>query len=231
MSIIADQDYTVKLQPRSYSTPSYRDVKIMNFAWTEPRFLLWAMYEAIDYMVRFARFHDSIMELWWEGNVVGRMRIASIKWGSSSASEAMTQDHVLAQSNLTDGEEGTTESKAAALGNATLSDLPPLTSNASTALSNPLGFTIEFVDVVGARAIGRNNIFLTFYAAFLHVAQYPAEGKMEDFESKSPNKLISLHMQELGPSCRVSSEQLVAHLDLSFDHSAAADNDGGGGGR
>lgn len=167
------------------------------------------MYEAIDYMVRFARFHDATLELWFEGNVVGRMRIASAKRGSSSAGEMMTQDHVLPQSsNLTDGEEGTTttESKSAALlENATLSDLPPaLASNASAALPNSPDFTIEFVDVVGAQAISRNNIFLTFYAAFLHVGQFPAERQMVDFESKSPNKVISLHIQELGPGCSVS---------------------------
>lgn len=212
MSIIASQDYTQRLQPRSYSTPSYRDVKIMNFAWTEPRFLLWAMYEAIDFMVKFARFHDATMELWWEEKVVGRMRIASLMRGSSSTAEAMTQDLVLAQSNLTDGEEGTTGSKSAVLGNATLSDLPSLASNASAALSTPPEFTIEFAEVAGAQAISRNNIFLTFYAAFLHVAQFPAKNKMEDFDCASPNQVISLHMQELGSGCSVSSEQLMARV-------------------
>lgn len=164
------------------------------------------MYEAIDYMVRFARFHDATMELWWEGNVVGRMRIASVKRDSNSAT---TQDPDLAQSNLTDSDEGTTVSKTAALlGNATLSDHPPplaTSSNAPAAPSNPLpDFTIEFADVAGAQAISRNNIFLTFYAAFLHVGQFPAGSRMEDFETQSPNKVISLHMQELGSGCSVS---------------------------
>lgn len=171
------------------------------------------MYEAIDFMVKHARFHDATMELWWEEKVVGRMRIASVKWGSSSTAEAMTQDLVLAQSNLTNGEEGTTTgSKSAVLGNATLSDLPSLASNASAALSTPPELTIEFADVAGAQAISRNNIFLTFYAAFLHVAQFPAKNKMEDFDCASPNQVISLHMQELGSGCSVSSEQLMARV-------------------
>ena len=156
-------------------------------------------------MVRFARFYDAELELYWEGNVVGRMKIASVnRASSSSVGGVMTQDLVPAQSNLTTGEEKATGSKSVVAGNLSGSHLAPLALNAPAGLANLPETTIEFVDIMGSKAVKRNDVFLTFYAAFLHVAQFPVGSKMQDFESDSPDKVLSLHMQEIGSGCSVS---------------------------
>ena len=76
MGIIAEQSFTQELAPRTYSAPEYRQVQITSYAHTEARFLLWAVYMAITQMIQTVRFHNTLLDLFWVGSFVGRIRIA-----------------------------------------------------------------------------------------------------------------------------------------------------------
>ena len=176
MSIVASQDSDQELQPRSYSTPYYRDVKITSFNWTQARFLLWGVYYGVSYIVKHARFHDLRLDLYWENKLVGKINIAA-------------------------SEEDEPAGPGPEVGNATNKDLA---FNASTALPVAEGFRIVFERVAGATRVDRNDLFLAFCTAFLHIAQYPAGSQMQAFEVKSPNGKLSLYLHEHGIGCQVS---------------------------
>ena len=207
MSIIARQTYDQKIIPRSYSTPGYRDVRIYSYAWTESRFLLWGIVYIIDYMIAYARFHEALVNLYWEDNLVGRLKIAAGTPGSSiSAGDDATQDLVSsAQSNTT---MATTGGESVEVGG-DLSDsdvvVPLAALNASAAaLSIRPPYSIHFESIAGATKVSRNDLFELFYIAITHVAQYNVGALMREFQSSSPNERLLLRMNEQELGCQVS---------------------------
>ena len=202
MGIVAAQDFTHEFQPRIYSTQNYRNVEITSYTRTEGRFLLWGVVYAINYMVEVVRFNDLKMELLWEGSFVGRMKIAAKR--SMSLAGGATQD-LVAQSNETGSDNVTVGSEA-------VGDSALFASNSSATLSYPPGFSVDFYNIPGGISLNRNEIFLTFYTALLHVAEFPAGSQWNIFESVSPNKVLTLIMQDSGSGCSVSQPQLCLTL-------------------
>ena len=209
MSLIAGQDFVNQVQPRSFSTPNYRDIQITSYAWTEARFLLWGICYAAYNMIKLARFNDVMLELYWEDRLVGKVKVArkralSLVGGAGNLTQDLEEE--LAQPNSTGSDEDTTQPKPV-VGNVTDSGLAPPTFshiNASTTLSLPSSFAVSFESIAGAGPVDRNDVFLTFYAALLHVAQFPAQVRMQEFDSVSPNGRLHLYMQDNGIGCSVS---------------------------
>ena len=198
-----------EIQPLVYSTPEYRDIEISTHAWTEARFLLWGIYLAGIDMIKFARFNDATLELYWEVNMVGKVKIA-VKRASSLAGEGgnSTRDigDTPAQTNLIGSGEDVPGSKSV-VRDGTDINLAPLNSiviNASTGITTPSIFAVNFVPFSGAGALDRNEVFLTFYTAVLYVAQFPAESYMRSFEVASPSKKLYLYMQTIETEIQVS---------------------------
>ena len=156
MGLVAGQDFTQQLQPRSYSTPGYRNVVITSYTWTEARFLIWGVYFAANWMIKNARFHQLKFDLFWEDKLVGRMKIAAQQ--VLGLTDGAIQD-IAAQSDAED-----TGGSGSVLGNLTNSDLAVPILNGSAALSLPAGVTIEFEAIFGASPLTRNDVFLTFCA-------------------------------------------------------------------
>lgn len=188
MGVVAAEDFTHGVQPRTYSTSSYRNVEITSYMRTEGRYLLWGVFYAINYMVKVVRFYDLEIELLWEGILVGRVEIA-VKRTMNLAGGA-TQD--LVARSIPTGSDNVT---AGAFNN-------------SAALSYPRGFSVEFSNIPGVLSVDRNQLFLTFYIALLHVAEFPAGGRWRIFESVSPDKALTLIMQDVGSDCSVSQPKL-----------------------
>ena len=153
-------------------------------------------------MVEIARFNDLKMELLWEGSLVGRMKLAAKR--SMSLTGGATQD-LVAQSNETGSDNVTVGSEA--VGDSALFAL-----NSSATLSYPPGFSVNFYNIPSGISLNRNEIFLTFYTALLHVAEFPAGSQWNIFESVSPNKILTLIMQDSGSGCSVSQPQLCLTL-------------------
>ena len=147
----------------------------------------------INYMIKFIRFHEVRISLYWEQKLVGRIKIAA-KQSLSLAGD------LVAPLNST----GESTGSKVAVANVTASDSALLAFNSFDARPFPLGFTVEFSRIVGATRVNRNDLFLTFYTALLHAAEFPIRAKMDSFSSKSPNKILTLHMQETGVGCTVS---------------------------
>ena len=221
MSLVAQQDFRHQLQPRTFSTMDYRDVQITTYAWTESRFLLWGIYCAVTDMVKYARFHNLALQLYWEDKLVGQIvvevkRALSLAGGAGNLTEDFG-DH-LAQANQT-ASGGDAPQFEPVVGNAVDGDLAPLTFsriNASDTLSTPPTFAISFESIAGADQLDRNEVFLTFINALLHVAQFPAETQMQPFQSDSPSGKLYLYMQANGIGCQVSqnSGTFVVHSTL-----------------
>ena len=208
MSIIARQTYDQKFTPRSFSTPGYRDVRIYSYAWTESRFLLWGIVYIIDYMIAYARFHEALVNLYWEDNLVGRLKIAAGTPGSISAGDEATQDLVsAAQSNTTMATTGGESVKVG--GGVSNSDIvvPLAALNASAApLSMWPPYSIHFENIAGATKVSRNDLFELFYIAITHVAQFNVGALMREFQSTSPNERLLLRMNEQELGCQVCRE-------------------------
>ncbi|KAL9065781.1 MAG: hypothetical protein Q9161_008006 [Pseudevernia consocians] len=187
MSLLAGQDFVNQVQPRSFSTPNYRDIQITSYAWTEARFLLWGICYAAYNMIKLARFNDVMLQLYWEDRLVGKVKVArkralSLVGGAGNLTQDLEEE--LAQPNSTGSDEDTTQPKPV-VGNVTDSGLVPPTFshiNASTTLSLPSSFAVSFESIAGAGPVDRNDVFLTFYAALLHVAQFPAQMRMREFD-------------------------------------------------
>ena len=154
MSIVSDQDFTQKLQPRTYSTPGFRNIEIASYAWTEARFLIWGVYSAATWMIKYARPHEMNLDLFWEDRLVGRMKIAAKR------ALSLTGGAVQVPAAQSDGED--TDGSVSVVGNLTDSDLAASMFNTSAALPNAPDITITFEEVSHASHVERNDLFLTF---------------------------------------------------------------------
>lgn len=229
MSIVGRGDFDEYLQPRTYSAPMYGQVQIKTYEWTEARFLLWGIYTAATDMIRFGRFHNAIVKLYWDNSIVGQinltvkpgisslditrngtrsvindseeLRLAST--GNKSTQAFMERLDTSPVQNITgrDTADNAFVINLAKTWNATLS----ITSTSPTllppnALLSPR-LTVDFDRVAGAAKLRRNDVFLTFYTAMLHVAMFPAENDMQPFNSRSPTANLRVHMFETGIGC------------------------------
>lgn len=241
MSIVGRDDFDEYLQPRTYSAPMYGQVQIKTYEWTEARFLLWGIYTAATDMIRFSRFHNAIVKLYWDNSIVGQINlmvkpgIISLDITRNGTRSVINDSEELRLANTgkkstqafverldtspvqnitgSDTADNVSVINLAKTWNATLSItstslLPP------NAILSPR-LTIDFDRVAGAAQLRRNDVFLTFYTAMLHVAMFPAENDMQPFNSKSPTANLRVHMFETGIGCLVSLLiALVPHLML-----------------
>ena len=145
-------------------------------------------------MIRFARFHQAVMELYWEGNVVGKLSILAVKRTLAGSGEEETTS-----TGGSESEAGSSASEDSGLPLLLFSN-----ASASTALSVPPEFSVGFENIPGATTVSRNDLFETFYAAMVHISQYSVGALLRNFESKSPNEKLTLHMEELELGCQVS---------------------------
>ena len=163
-------------------------------------------------MIKFARFHEVVLEIYWDDGLIGRVKIAanhasSLAGGTGNLTLSVGEH--FAQKDPTDSGHDTTQPKTVVV-NVTESDLAPLISsplNAPTTLSIPPAIAIRFETIAGARRVGRNDVFLTFYLAVLHTAQFSTENLMDSFQSNSPSGKLHLHMDAVGIGCPVSKSR------------------------
>ena len=190
MGIVATQDFERKLSPRKYSTPGYREVEVTVLDSTETRFLLWGIYLAVTEMVRIVRFNEVKLELNWDNQLVGRIRVALRQRPGAG----------LAQTNSTD------TNLVPVVGNVIDEDPVSLTGSSinGTSLSIRPGFHVTYDGLADAGRVNRNDVFLTFYNAIGHVAQFPAHDQMGSFDCQSPNGRLNLTMQDIMMGCTVS---------------------------
>ena len=224
MGVVAIQNPDEELPPRRYSAPSYRQVQITSYAHTKARYLLWGIYMTVIEMISTSRFHDSVVNLFFEGNFVGRMKIEVKTVLTLPTSGDVDPENRLTQFNRTVNLEGATDAPAAVFSNGTtevdfLNDSQDLwnstaivqsTTTAPSNASVSVGtFNVVFKSVSGAQHLSRNDIFLTFYTAILHLALVSPGKHLTSFEARSPNKDIYIRMFGPGMACLVSSSHSI----------------------
>lgn len=199
MGIVATQDFESKLSPRKYSTPGYREIEVTVFDSIETRFLLWGIYMAAKEMVRIIRFNEIMLELRWENQMVGRVKVARRQSPGAG----------LAQMNLTD------TYSVPVVGNATDENSVSFTGSSinGTSLSIRPGFHVTYDSLADAGQVNRNDVFLTFYNAIGHVAQFPAGDQLGSFNCFSPSGRLHLTMQDVMIGC-TNEEAIAAFMNV-----------------
>lgn len=152
------------------------------------------------------------LQLCFEDQVVGKMAIVAKRGLSLGDGDGnSTMQDLVARSDAMGGEMETNEDGAVVDNNVIGSDPAALVPPAYNASSD---FTINFSDIKGAKSVNRNDVFLTFYTAVLHVAQYPVTSRMRSFDSFSADQKLVLHMQDFLLGCSVSRERREAFISL-----------------
>ena len=231
MGAVAQEEFKEQLEPRTYSAPKYQQVQITTHDWTEARFLLWGIYLAVTDMVKFYRFHNVMVKLYWENTAVGQIDIMvepdltlpgttrngthyvidgsqdlRLAGSSNNTNEAFVKRLNIPPVQTITGNDtaddvsivNSVKTGNTAFGIPTLSPVPSI----SNALLPPR-LTVDFYTVFGAKKLSRNDVFLTFYTAMLHLAQFPVEDGMRFFNSKIPTIDLRVQMYESGLGCLV----------------------------
>ncbi|KAL9071984.1 MAG: hypothetical protein Q9161_003916 [Pseudevernia consocians] len=225
MKVVAQVEFEEQLQPRTYSAPTYRQVQITTYTWTEARFLLWGMYLAVTDMVKFYRFHNVMVKLYWDNIPVGQINLmvkpdlnlpGTTRNGTHYVIDDGQQLSLAGSSNKTkelfvkrlntpavQRVTGNDTVEAVKTGNTAfgIPTVSPVSSLPSALLS--LRVTVDFYRVVGAKKLSRNDVFLTFFTAMLHLAKFPVENDMQFFNSKIPTIDLRVQMYETGLGCLV----------------------------
>lgn len=245
MRSVAQDEFEEQVEPRTYSALMYRQVQIMTHGRTESRFLLWGIYLAATDMVKFNRFNNVMVKLYWEGNIVGHIdlmvnpdlvlpgtipngtRSVIDDGGELSAADISNKTNTFSvKRRSTAIVQNTTGSKTAdnVLVINSVKTWNTVSSNSSTSLTPFLPnallaprLTITFDRVGGATKLTRNDVFLTFYAALLHLARFPVENDMRLFNSKVPTIDLRVSMFESGLGCLVLPSSHVYPIQSEYD--------------
>ena len=223
MSIVARGNFDDPIFPKTYNSPMYRQVEIINSKYTEARYLLWGIYLAITDMIKFTRFNDVLIKLYWEGKSVGQISIVS-KTGTGDAQSIAENQQDLNRAGI--GSTSTPPSldilSTQSPQNITSDSSSIQILNPSSSIPLPLNdslaplLTIEFDSVPGASRISRAKAFLSFYAAILYVARFSAGDYLLPFSSEIARTDLRVHVFKTGIGCLVML-LLRCHL-LRCDH-------------
>ena len=231
MQKVAHSGFEEQIQPLIDSSSLYSEIEITSYATTEARFLLWGVYlTAID-MVKYTRFNNVVANLYWHSQPVGQISLllktnlhlpGPLVNGTGSmvdGSKALSLDEI--SNKTSQGSTNTlnalridndtninTAGKAITMISVKAQNMPsgnPSASPTQRPLKAPLSsrLAIDIERAAGARRLDRNDVFLTFYAALLHVAKYPASERLRYFETKVPNLDMRVDMYEMENRCLV----------------------------
>ena len=223
MGLVATQDFNEKIAPRTWSAPGYRNVEITSFQYTPVRYLLWGIYFAVLDMIESVRFHNTILNLYWDDKLVGRMRVAvkkvlSLPSGSDGDGRILLSDgpQMTQPASSNNSVQPTTDANKsnnateAGLANELISSWNSATTNFSAPhplVNAPLGggdFDVDFDWMPGASTIKRNDVFLAFFLGIIHVARFNIHDQMRTFHTKSPINNVNLHIYRSGYGCTAS---------------------------
>ena len=235
MGTVAVSDFHELIEPDTYTSPMYPQVQISIDRWTEARFLLWGIYlTAID-MAKFGRFNNVLIKLYWVNNLVGQMSLMakpSLELPGIIRNDTRgviddSGEPSLAKINRNIMSSSVERLKILPIQNTTRADIVSVISSnnkrlfTTSVLLRPLNhsspnaslsttLSISFVRVAGAKKCTRNDVFLTFYTAILHLAKLPAENNMRSFNSKLPSADLRVEMSETGFGCSVNSRLVLS---------------------
>ena len=243
MSGVARNDFDQVLEPSIYRSRKYPTVAIRSYSSTETRFLLWGVYlTAID-MVKYIRFNEVIVNLLWNNQLVGQISVLAITAESISStclnetSGSIDDREGLRFELISNKTSGTSVERLniPTLQNGTRTATVSNTSADSsidtwnTACSSPSSpsidysnnaslsttLAVDFQSVAGAIRLKRNAVFLSFYAAMLHVAKFPVGDQMQRFDSQAPDVMLRVHMFHIGIGCSVRlSTSLILTINV-----------------
>ena len=225
LSVLARSGYKDKLQPQSYRTPMYPNIVLTNSDPTEARFLLWGIYLALSDMIKYSRFNNVLVKLFWDKNPVGQINLTvatsldlpttitngtrGIKANGEDSSLVEISDQVRQADERVKAPPVYDVSNSDDAGviqdtilNRTLDTSSTLSTPQAPSLPNAQ-LTIDFATVVGSAKLRRNDVFISFCTAMLHIAKFPAEDRLQYFESRAPSVDLSVHMYEVGTGCSV----------------------------
>ena len=156
-------------------------------------------------MVKNVRFHDVMLSLYWDDELVGKIQIAvtrplSLVGGAGNVTQDLANQLAQPKSGTSSGNTTLIEP---VFGNKTDSDLESFNSSAFNDY-NAQRATVIFESIAGGGVVNRNDVFLTFYTALIHVAHFSIEDQMQTFQSDPPSRKACLHMQDMRTVCQVS---------------------------
>lgn len=227
---VAHSGFEELLQPLAESSSVYPEIEIESHATTEARFLLWGIYLAATDMVKYTRFNDVAANLYWHDKFVGQISLVVVKTslrlpgpmingtGSmmdsgaglslddiSNKTTRASAENIIAppMDNITGGDTAEKALKMISVKAPYITSASPSASPTqflpNATLSSEL--SVDFDRVAGAKRLGRNDVFLTFYASLLHVAKYPASDNLRYFNIKIID--LRVHMHDLEDGCLV----------------------------
>lgn len=180
----------------TWTASGHPQVEIITVGPTEAKYLLFGVFAGIEYMVKYNRFQEVLLTLRWERSVVGRIWIVLPGYASLGlpANDTVTNKTM----QRPDPSPPAIYSVRDIDTNASM--INPL--NGTKSLGNDV--EISITTIPGGRSLTRNDVFLTCYAALVHMAPFSRNAQMADFTSKMPLNDVYMHLLHWGPGIEYS---------------------------
>lgn len=228
MGIVAQGDFEDLVLPRVYYSSRYPQVIITNHSSTKARFLLDGIYCAAVDMVKFSRFNNVVIKIFWNNDAVGKISLRVLDSLDPTAKntdivmddgEALSPEDVGKGTAQTLSERLGTPLAGNGTGNITIkrASVVNAVKEWATALGNwstpsarisnspfSVPLAIRFAEIIGAHALRRNDVYLVFYVAMLHVAKFPVRDKLQHFTIPSPVVDLGISMYPTTAECSVN---------------------------
>lgn len=192
MADMAYRDHNELVAPVTWSDPSFPEIQIVTDDTHQAKYLLWGIFDGIQYMVKYNRFHETLLTLTWEKEVVGKIWILLAKPGLSLASGNATSNSTRGSNLPPSGYNGTRIEEVAA-GSVAASSTTSLGAN----------FQVGIMPLPNGGPLTRFDVFFVCYAGLVHLSQAKPDTQMQDFKSGSPLGNVFVYMYRWRPSLKV----------------------------
>ncbi len=202
MAELACKDHNESVAADTWSTPDASEVTIVTQEAIQTKYLLWGIFEGIEYMIKNKRFHEVFLTLRWESEKVGEIWLMpselAVNLALNTSAQSLTQqsDNSRTRSNSTGVRKMLPDSQVVNEVNALAMDI-----------------SVGISTLPGGGPLTRFDVFLVCYAAMIHLSLAKPETRMEDTVSKSPLSSVVIHMFRWGPGAKVyQAIQLMIYL-------------------
>lgn len=195
LSFLADmssRDHDEIVPANIWVAPGAQDVRITTEDDYQAKYLLWGVYQGLEYMIHNKRFNEALLTLKLDQEIVGRIWIVLasdplLGLASNHSTQSVTQhrDHSWTALNITAGQ--------ASLANENR--------NNTILMGDQIKVGVETIR--NAVRLTRFDVFLVCYAALVDISSLNPDSQLNDFYSKSPLDKVFIKIFPWRPSVKI----------------------------
>lgn len=190
---MSSRDHDELVSATTWIAPNFDEVRITTEDDIPAKYLLWGVYQGLEYMIHNKRFDEVLLTLRFDQEIVGKI------WFVPSSEPPKSS---LASINVTQGvTQLLNHSRISFDATAIQASLANVDSNNTVLMEE--NAQVGMNTIRKAARLTRFDVFLVCYAALVDMANFPPDSQMRDFVSQSSLNKVFIKISQWHPSVKI----------------------------